>query len=62
MKLAVLPGDGIGPEIVAQAVKVLDVLRRDGMKIEMEEAPIGGIGYDVAGDPLPEATDRKSVV
>ncbi|TCJ18563.1 3-isopropylmalate dehydrogenase [Parasulfuritortus cantonensis] len=56
MKLAVLPGDGIGPEIVAQAVKVLDVLRRDGMKIEMEEAPIGGVGYDVAGDPLPEAT------
>ena len=56
MKLAVLPGDGIGPEIVAQAVKVLDVLRRDGLKIEMEEAAIGGVGYDTAGDPLPEAT------
>ena len=56
MKLAVLPGDGIGPEIVAQAVKVLDVLRADGAKIEMETAPIGGAGYDAAGDPLPEAT------
>ncbi|NWG86314.1 MAG: 3-isopropylmalate dehydrogenase [Hydrogenophilaceae bacterium] len=56
MKIAVLPGDGIGPEIVAQAVKVLNVLNKDGMKIEMEEAPIGGAGYDAARDPLPEAT------
>jgi 3-isopropylmalate dehydrogenase len=56
MKIAVLPGDGIGPEIVAQAVKVLKVLSSDGMKIEMEEAPIGGAGYDAAGDPLPAAT------
>ncbi|MDP2879802.1 MAG: isocitrate/isopropylmalate family dehydrogenase, partial [Sulfuricella sp.] len=40
MKIAVLPGDGIGPEIVAQAVKVLRALASDGMKIEMEEAPI----------------------
>lgn len=56
MKIAVLPGDGIGPEIVAQATKVLDALRRDGMKLEMEHAPIGGAGYEAAGDPLPEAT------
>lgn len=56
MKIAVLPGDGIGTEIVAQAMKVLDVLKRDGMKIETEEAAIGGAGYDTAGDPLPEAT------
>ncbi|MBW8306284.1 MAG: 3-isopropylmalate dehydrogenase [Thiobacillus sp.] len=56
MKIAVLPGDGIGPEIVAQAVKVLEVLHADGAKIEMETAPIGGAGYDAAGDPLPEAT------
>jgi 3-isopropylmalate dehydrogenase len=58
MKIAVLPGDGIGKEIVAQAVKVLDVLKRDGLKIETEEAPIGGAGYEAAGDPLPEATLR----
>ena len=56
MKIAVLPGDGIGPEIVAQAVNVLKRLAQDGMKVEMEQAPIGGAGYDAAGDPLPEAT------
>jgi 3-isopropylmalate dehydrogenase len=60
MKIAVLPGDGIGPEIVAQAVKVLDVLKSDGMKIELEQAPIGGAGYEAAGDPLPEATFKLS--
>ena len=53
MKIAVLPGDGIGPEIVAQAVKVLKALELD---IAMTEAPIGGAGYEVAGDPLPDAT------
>ena len=56
MKIAVLPGDGIGPEIVAQAVKVMKALASDGLKLEMEEAPIGGAGYDAAGDPLPEST------
>jgi 3-isopropylmalate dehydrogenase len=56
MKIAVLPGDGIGPEIVAQAVKVLTALAREGMRVELETAPIGGAGYDAAGDPLPEAT------
>lgn len=53
MKIAVLPGDGIGPEIVAQAVKVLKALN---IGLEMEEAPIGGAGYEAAGDPLPDAT------
>jgi 3-isopropylmalate dehydrogenase len=56
MKIAVLPGDGIGPEIIAQAVKVLQAISSDGMKIEMEYAAIGGAGYDAAGDPLPAAT------
>jgi 3-isopropylmalate dehydrogenase len=56
MKIAVLPGDGIGPEIVAQAAKVLEALRSDGLKIELEYAHIGGAGYDAAKDPLPEAT------
>lgn len=56
MKIAVLPGDGIGPEVTAQAVKVLKAIQSDGLKFEMEEAPIGGAGYDAAGDPLPEAT------
>lgn len=56
MKIAVLPGDGIGPEIVAQAAKVLNAMRSDGLGIELEYAHIGGAGYDAAGDPLPEAT------
>jgi 3-isopropylmalate dehydrogenase len=56
MKIAVLAGDGIGPEIVAQAVKVLDVLKRDGLKLELEHAPYGGAGYDAHGDPLPQPT------
>jgi 3-isopropylmalate dehydrogenase len=54
MKIAVLPGDGIGPEIVAQAVKVLKALNLK--ELSMTEAPIGGAGYEAAGDPLPEAT------
>jgi len=56
MKIAVLPGDGIGPEIVRQAVKVLKSLARDGLNIEMEEALIGGAAYDAANDPLPRKT------
>ncbi|MEW9898580.1 3-isopropylmalate dehydrogenase [Chitinivorax sp. PXF-14] len=56
MKIAVLPGDGIGPEIVAQAVRVLERLKADGLDIEMEQAPIGGAGYDAYGDPLPDST------
>ena len=53
MKLAILPGDGIGPEIVAQAVKVLKAL---DLNMTMTEAPIGGAGYEASGDPLPDAT------
>jgi 3-isopropylmalate dehydrogenase len=53
MKIAILPGDGIGPEIVQQAVNVLNVL---GEKFEMETAPVGGAGYAAHGHPLPDAT------
>ena len=56
MKIAVLPGDGIGPEIMSEAVRVLDALRSDGLRIEIESAPVGGAGYDAGGDPLPAAT------
>ena len=58
MKIAVLPGDGIGPEITEQAMRVLKALASDGLSIEMETAAVGGAGYDSAGDPLPEATLR----
>jgi 3-isopropylmalate dehydrogenase len=54
-KIAVLPGDGIGPEIVAQARKVLERL---GLPFEYEQAPVGGAGVDAADDPLPEQTLR----
>jgi 3-isopropylmalate dehydrogenase len=53
MKIAVLPGDGIGTEIVAEAVKVLDVL---DLKFEMETALVGGAAYEAQGHPLPEST------
>jgi 3-isopropylmalate dehydrogenase len=53
MKIAVLPGDGIGPEIVSQAVRVLNAL---GPQFNLETAPVGGAAYDVAGHPLPPAT------
>ena len=56
MKIAILPGDGIGPEIIKQAKRVLDVLRADGIKIEIEHGAIGGAGYDADRDPLPEST------
>jgi len=56
MKIALLPGDGIGPEILREAVRILEALRSDGLKIETEEAPVGGAAYDAAGDPLPEPT------
>jgi len=56
MNIAILPGDGIGPEIMAQAMKVLNALRSDGLRIETEQAPVGGAGYEAAGDPLPAAT------
>ncbi|MFO0458256.1 MAG: 3-isopropylmalate dehydrogenase [Burkholderiales bacterium] len=52
-KIAVLPGDGISPEITAQAVRVVEAL---GLGIGMAEAPVGGAGYDAAGDPLPAET------
>ncbi len=53
MKIAVLPGDGIGTEIVAEAVKVLKSL---DLKFELEQAAVGGAAYDAHGHPLPEAT------
>ena len=62
-KIAVLSGDGIGPEVMAEAVKLLERLRREfGLKIEMETAPVGGAAYDAHGQPLPDATLRLAQV
>jgi 3-isopropylmalate dehydrogenase len=56
-KIAILPGDGIGPEIIAEAEKVLTCLQSEfGLSAERERAPVGGAGYEVAGHPLPPAT------
>jgi 3-isopropylmalate dehydrogenase len=56
-KILILPGDGIGPEIVSEAVKVLERLRDGfGLQVEMEHAWVGGAGYDNEGSPLPDST------
>ena len=54
-KIAVLPGDGIGPEITEQAVRVLSAL---GLDLELNAAPVGGAAYDLHGHPLPPETLR----
>ncbi|MBL6455585.1 3-isopropylmalate dehydrogenase [Belnapia sp. T6] len=56
MSILVLPGDGIGPEVTAQAVKALRSVAANGPQFEMAEAAIGDAGLHQAGDPLPEAT------
>jgi len=58
MKIAILPGDGIGPEITKQAVNVLKALN---LGAELVEAPIGGSGYEKHGDPLPDSTLNLAV-
>ena len=56
MKIAVLPGDGVGKEVTAEAVKVLKAVVGKSIVLELVEAPIGGEGVKAAGDPLPAAT------
>lgn len=58
-KLLILPGDGIGPEIAAEALKVIATLRNDyGLAVEIERGLIGGAAYEASGQPLPEETLR----
>lgn len=59
-KVLLLPGDGIGPEIMAQAEKVLRVLMDEGLAIELEYGDLGGCAVDKHGDPYPEETRRKT--
>ena len=54
MLIALLPGDGIGPEVIGQARRVLDALAIDGLVFD--EAPVGGVAYKTTGHPLPSAT------
>jgi len=60
MKIAVLAGDGIGPEIITQARRVLDALKSDGLSFELEPGLLGGCAVDITGEPFPAAT-RKLV-
>jgi 3-isopropylmalate dehydrogenase len=55
-RILVLPGDGIGPEITTEAVKVLDRLVGEGLEVELDEGLVGGAAYDAVGSPLPDAT------
>ncbi len=55
-KILILPGDGIGPEIVDEAVKVLECLRGNGLLVEVEHGLIGGAAYDETRSPFPEQT------
>ncbi|MBV7434108.1 3-isopropylmalate dehydrogenase [Cardiobacteriaceae bacterium TAE3-ERU3] len=59
-KVLLLPGDGIGPEIMAQAEKVLRALMDEGLEIELEYGDLGGCAVDKHGDPYPEETRRKA--
>ncbi|WP_069470137.1 3-isopropylmalate dehydrogenase [Candidatus Marithrix sp. Canyon 246] len=54
--IAILPGDGIGPEIIAEAIKVLEVLQQDGLDVQLEQALVGGAAIDATGHPLPAET------
>jgi len=59
-KILILPGDGIGPEITAEAVKVLNRFKADGLDLELEQGLIGGAAHDALGHPLPEETLRQA--
>ena len=56
-RIVVLAGDGVGPEVTAEAVRVLEAASaKYSLKLEFEDALIGGAAYDATGSPLPEAT------
>jgi 3-isopropylmalate dehydrogenase len=56
-KIALLPGDGIGPEVIQEAVKILKILESKlDLTIEMDSVPVGGAGYEATGHPLPETS------
>ncbi|MCL2282476.1 MAG: isocitrate/isopropylmalate family dehydrogenase, partial [Fibromonadales bacterium] len=57
LNIAVLPGDGIGPEIMKEGVRVLEAAgKKFGFSLSLEWAPVGGAAYDLHKHPLPEST------
>jgi 3-isopropylmalate dehydrogenase len=61
MRVCLLPGDGIGPEIVTETVRVLEALRGDGLSFEFETGLLGGCAVDATGQPFPEATRKLAL-
>lgn len=61
-RILILPGDGIGPEIVAEAVKVLEVVKAEGLDLELEQGLVGGAAVDATGTPLPSETLEQAGV
>jgi 3-isopropylmalate dehydrogenase len=59
-KILVLPGDGIGPEITAEAVRVLEALNKDGLNLEISTGLLGGCAVDATGEPYPAETRAKA--
>ena len=60
MKILILPGDGIGPEIVGQAVRVLEKFKAEGAPIELSHGLLGGAAHDAHGHPYPEVTQQQA--
>ncbi len=58
MKVLVMPGDGIGPEIMDETVKVLQALERHGVRFEWTHGLVGGAAYEAEGDPLPPSSQK----
>ncbi|HPG60715.1 MAG TPA: 3-isopropylmalate dehydrogenase [Casimicrobium sp.] len=58
MNILILPGDGIGPEIMAQAIRVLEKFKTEGLPITLSHGHLGGAAYDAHGHPYPEATQK----
>jgi 3-isopropylmalate dehydrogenase len=58
MNILILPGDGIGPEIVSQATRVLEKFKAEGLPIQLTHGHLGGAAYDAHGHPYPEATQK----
>jgi 3-isopropylmalate dehydrogenase len=58
MKILILPGDGIGPEIMAQAIRVLEKFKAEGLPITLSHGHLGGAAFDAHGHPYPEATQK----
>jgi len=60
MKILILPGDGIGPEIVGQAVRVLEKFKAEGLPIELSHGLLGGAAHDAYGHPYPQVTQQQA--